>query len=168
MRTYGKFGVCLCICVAMLLCVACGREPMATADILRELEAEAESLPAGERYTSTAEEGSDGYCSADLRRSLYGEDAEEIFETVEEYAIYLSSAAKPYEIAVFRCYSATDAHRVALMCMERAELLRVALHGTDWETFADGATVLCRGHYVVLSLTDEPRAVEERAKRLLR
>lgn len=163
-----RWWLCCLLCVALSFAVSCGRRSLSVVEILLRLEETAGELPAGERYYSGVEEGYEGDLPSDLRNALYGEDSEEIFETVEEYAMYLSSAAKPAQIAVFRCYSATDAHRVTLMCMERVELLRVALRGTDWEAFVDGAVVLCRGRDVLLCLTDCAQSMEKQAVRLLR
>ena len=166
---YVRWCLCALLCAAALLVgTSCGRSSLSAAEILSRLEETAGELPAGERYYSGVEEGYEGGLPSDLRNSLYGEESEEIFETVEEYAIYLSSAAKPAQIAVFRCYSATDAHRVTLMCMERSEALRTALRGTEWEAFVDGAVVLCRGRDVLLCLTDCAQSMEKQAVRLLR
>lgn len=164
---YVRWWLCCLLCVVLLFGVSCGRSSFSVAEILLRLEDAAEELPAGERYYSGVEEGYEGALPSALRDALYGEESEEIFETVEEYAMYLSSAAKPAQIAVFRCYSATDAHRVTLMCMERIELLRVALRGTEWEAFVGGAVVTCRGRDVLLCVTDSPRSMEQQANRLL-
>lgn len=157
--------LCLLLCVVLLL--SCGGRSDPTAEILLELEQVAGALPVGERYYSGEEDGGEGAMPSDLRDALYGAESEEIFATVEEYAIYLSSAAKPYEIAVLRCYSATDAHRVTQACMERRETLRVALRGTEWETLAKDSLVMFRGRDVLLCVSDRSRSVEERARRLL-
>ena len=125
-------------------------------------------LPDGVLYDSAAEEGSDGYCSVSLRQSLYGEAAEETFALVEEYAVYVSSFILPIEMAVFRCYSATDAHRVEAMCLNRGETLRIALRGTELEALSDSVRILCRGRYVVMILAENAEVVEDTALKFMK
>ena len=153
--------------MAMLLGVSCASARESVEEILVQLEKETAPLPAGNRYRSGVSEGEDEALLTDVRDALYGQRSEEIFALVEEYAIYLSATAMPYEIGVFRCYSSTDAHRVALMCMERIEALRVALGGTQWETVVGEAEVVCRGRDVLLCLTERSESVARKANRLL-
>lgn len=157
----------LLLCAVCTFGISCGRERMSAEEILWELNGLCEEAPAGAHYLSGTEEGDEAYLSPTVRDALYGEESEEIFQRVEEYAVYLSSFAAPYEIAVFRCYSATDANRVAAMCLERADQLRVALHGTGWEALADTIQVACQGRYVVMSMTDQPKTVQKEALRLI-
>lgn len=159
--------VCCLVCAMALLGVSCGKEPLPVAEVLSRLEEVTGDLPAGARYCSDAEEGEAEAMPSDLRNALFGEESERIFSTVEEYAMYLSWSATPTEMAVFRCYSATDAHRVALMCTERIEELRIALRGTEWESLATDAVVICRRRDVLLCITDCARSVEKKADRLL-
>ena len=164
----GKGLLALLLLVACVGLGACGRTRRSAGEILEELNALCEALPAGVCYRSGAEEGDGAYLAPSVRESLYGAEAAEIFGVVEEYAIYLSSFAMPYEVAVFRCYSATDAHRVAALCLGRADALRVALNGTPWEGHAEGAQVIARGRYVVMAMTEEPSALRQEALRLMR
>ena len=157
---YIWISVILCVCLS-----ACERQNADTAELLAELIEVSGELPDGEIYRSDAEEGSEGYLSPYLRESLYGENAEELFETVEEYAIYLSSFVVPIEIAIFRCYSATDAHQIEAMCLNRAESLRIALRGTEFEELTDSVRVLCRGRYVVMLLTECQEEATQKAQR---
>ena len=152
------------ICMAVVFFTSCGIQQLSAVQILSQLEMAADKQSVGEHYTSEAEAGG---LPSDVRGTLYGEGADEIFQMMEEYAIYLSSTAKPEEISVFRCYSATDAHRVALMCMERIELLRIALKGTEWENLVENAVVVCRGRVVVLCIVDSSRSLKKEAERLI-
>ncbi len=160
-----KAWVLLVVCLGLVLLASCGRNDRRAWDVLAELKALTEALPTGEEYRSDAAEGSEGYCSSDLRKRLYGDHAEEVFKTVEEYAIYLSFFEMPYEIAVFRCYSASDANRVAAMCLERSDQLQIALRGTDWERYGTDAQIVCKGRWVVMAVTDEPSVVGREALR---
>ena len=158
----------LCVLLAACVCLAsCGKTPIGARELLEEMMAVGGELPDGVLYDSAAEEGSDGYCSASLRQYLYGEAAEETFALVEEYAVYVSSFILPIEMAVFRCYSATDAHRVEAMCLNRGETLRIALRGTELEALSDSVRVLCRGRYVVMILAENAEAVEDTALKFM-
>lgn len=162
---WGYIGIAVLLCLCL---IACEGQEAGVAEVLAELTEVCETLPDGEIYRSGAEEGSEGYLSPYLAESLYGENVGALFDTVEEYAIYLSSFVVPIEIAVFRCYSATDAHQIEAMCLNRGEALRVALRGTEFEALSDSLRVLCRGRYVVMLLGEDPEKMEEKALALIR
>ena len=140
----------------LMLCVlscSCAKEGKSASLLLEERLARIENLPQGEIYRSDAAEGEAGYFSERLRRTVYGErDAEHCFGLIEDYAIYLCSFAEPCELAVFRCYAASDADRVAEMCLSRIEYLRIVLAGTDFRARADRATVTVDGRVVIMTL----------------
>ncbi|MBQ9086810.1 MAG: hypothetical protein IJY47_06450 [Clostridia bacterium] len=125
-------------------------------------------LPTGQIYDSQAEEGMVSYLNASLKKSLYGERAEEILALTESYAIYLSSQPLPCEIAVFRCYSRTDAHRVTAMCLERAEAIRVAIRETPYVERMDWIRVLTKDRTVIMTVTPDPERMEEEALRQMK
>lgn len=146
--------------------VGCGRNQQGVEEILFALSGACAELPDGECYVFGSEQGtalSDGE-----REDLYGADSDGIFAAVEEYAIYVSSFPVPCELAVFRCYGRNDAHRVAAMCMERVEMLRVALRGSEWESWVGEARILCRGRMVVMIVGEDAEALERQALSLLR
>jgi len=157
----------LLLLIVLLGCTACGREEMGAEEALAEL-MEREELPSGECYRAAAEEGQTGYLSRDTRDALYGADSGELFGTVADYAIYLSAFPVPCEIALFRCHSATDADRIAAMCLERIDLLTVALRGTPHGEIPQKAKLIRRGRWVVMLMTEEPRRLETEALRLIR
>ncbi len=168
MRILGRVWVVMMVCCLFLS--SCGREEKSAEEILGTLCEVAGELPDGEIYRLSAEEGEDGYLSAELFGSLYGEDGKELFSSgiLEDCAIYLSSFEAPYEIAVFRAYSRSDADSVAALCLTRADELQVALHRTEWESLASSAHVVVRGRWVVFLVTDNQEEAEARALRLLR
>ncbi len=165
-RAGGVLALVLSIC---LLASSCGRKEQTAWEILLSLCETAGELPTGEIYHAAAEEGARGYLSPEMIESLYGEEGREIFgELIPDYAIYLSSFAAPYEIAVLHTYSATDAHRVAELCLARADELQVALHRTEWENLGSSIRVVVRGKWVVMMVTDSNEMLEEKAVRLVR
>ena len=144
----------LVLCLASLLCLcSCAQEQRRAGVILGEYLAEQEGLPQGEIYYSGLSEGEAGHFSDRLAILMYGERAvRQTFPLIEEYAIFLCSFAEPCEIAVFRCYEKSDADRVAEMCLERVEQMRILLGGTDFRTRADRATVTVEGCLVTMLL----------------
>ena len=140
----------LLMCVFLAFSVSgCGKTEDAR-DILYRICADSE-LPSGVTYLSGAPEGSSSYLSHDTAEVMYGESAvDEVFPLVKDYAIYLSSFAEPYEVAVFECYSRSDTDEVARMCLERAEVLKVALRGTQYSSIAETAKVEIKGKLVMM------------------
>ena len=121
-------------------------------EMLSDIMAETGGLPAGQIYLKGALEGSDGYFSRSICEAMYGEDAYEMLALTEDFAIYVSSVQAPYEIAVFKCFSSTDAEKLGALCLERAELLRVLLHKTEWKTLSEGASVSVKGRTVIMKV----------------
>lgn len=158
---------------ATLTCLplgGCGRreERIGAAERLAELREACAPLPDGTVYRSGAEEGEAAYLSPSLRDTLYGTHAEAVFAHITDYAVYLSSFATPTELAVFCCDSVGSARQAESLCRERADTLRIALRGTAFETMSDGASVVCRGKTVIMTLTESPEEAREAALRLLR
>ncbi len=158
----------LVLCVSFLLCTACAQKRIDTEAILTELLDVSGELPRGEIYRSGAEEGSVSYLSPSLRQAMYGEDSEELFCTLEEYSIYLSSFAIPCEIAVFSARSVSDAEAIAALCLGRADTLRVLLRQTEFQDMAQSVRVICRGRLVIMGLVEDPDSFEKEAARLAR
>ena len=144
---------CLLVCMALSFFGCRQADPKEAIVLLGEYMAKSDSLPAGEIYHAGLTEGEKGYFSEQMMERMYGEDADtRFFSLVEDYALYLSSFAEPCEIAVLRCYSQSDTDRLAEMCLERIEQLRISLTGTPYRTRADAATVHIEGRVVVMRL----------------
>lgn len=117
-------------------------------------------LSAGEVYVPGKAPGEEGYLSPFVLESLYGAHAEEAFSQIEDYAVYLSSVAEPYEIAVFRCCTVSDADGVVELCRERRDLLQTLLRDTDFRQMTDCIRIIRHGKYVVMTLTADPGKTE--------
>ena len=169
MRRIWRF---LALGLAMALFLAsCGRRGEKSAEeILREICEAAGELPEGAIYRLAAEEGEADYLSPQLVHSLYGEEGDEILASkiLADAALYLSSFASPYEIAVFHTYSRSDADSVAAMCLSRADELQVARHRTEWESLVSSLRIVVRGRWVVVLVTDNQEEAEAEVLRLLR
>ena len=109
-------------------------------------------LPSGETYLKSAEEGSTGYLDQSMINTLYGKEGASVFLLIEDYAIYLSSFAVPYEVAVFKCYSRSDSDSVAELCLERIETLKVILRDSEHFELVQRARVEIKGRYVVMKI----------------
>lgn len=121
----------------------------------------------GEIYFGNSAEGELGYLSESMKAKLYGEsEAELAFSKIEDYALFLSSRV-PGEIAIFKCYSASDTDTVAAMCLERADTLKVALRGSEWEGKSEKIRVTIHRRYVVMSFTDHSQKVIDRFRSLV-
>lgn len=161
-------GVFVILCVVSLLLVGCGgREPSA-ALILEELRACCAPLPCGQPYFSGAEEGMDTYLNPSLAEALYGERGARLLWEVEEFALFLSLRPAPLELAVFRCFSREDADRMAAVCMERADVLRVALRSTAFAERAEWIRVWIKGRTVVMTVAPDPETLKGVALRHMR
>ena len=140
------------LCLVVILLVSCARGEVEALSLLEELMESYGQLPEGQIYCQSAEEGLPSYLNDSQRRTLYGEKAEDAFPLMSDFAIYLSSRPMPLELAVFQCYSRTDAHFVAAMCMERGELLRVAFRGTAFDERGDCVRVLVKNRTVIMTV----------------
>ena len=109
-------------------------------------------LPSGETYLKSAEEGSAGYLDQSMINTLYGKEGASVFLLIEDYAIYISSFAVPYEVAVFKCYSRSDSDSVAELCLERIETLKVILRDSEHFELVQRARVEIKGRYVVMKI----------------
>ena len=99
-RVLRTVALILLLCLVLGAC-SCGKG-RAASEILSVMCERAEILPAGQVYQKGAEEGQAEYLSPAMCASLYGDgDVPAEMELMEDYAIYLSSFARPFELAVF-------------------------------------------------------------------
>ncbi len=141
------------ILLILFLLTSC-KDTRSAEDVLFNITKDFDDLPDGSVYLSNAEEGSEKFLSVGIINSLYHDGAAEYeFSLIEEYAIYISSFAKPCEIAVYKCYSASDTDLIASMCLRRIEKLRIMLAGTSFAEITDAADVDVKGHFVIVTMT---------------
>ena len=158
-----RFFCLILVFAVVMFAVSCGVNNKDSTEILRDIMEDVDSLPAGKIYRAECEEGSGEYFTDSMRKAMYGEDSDRYFSLMEEYSIFVSSSGFPGEIAVFKCYSATDARLVEFMCRNRAELLRVALRSTAFSELAESISVLREGRYVVFVMADGYRGNPKKA-----
>ena len=136
----------LVICVSLSACKETSKSCSAELDSLLA----DTTLPVGETYICGAEEGGSGYLSPETARALYGEGADEILSLCEDFAIFLSGRPNPFEAAVFRCYSRSDAERIAKMLLERIADVKISLRNTSLAGAYDTAYVEVHGRTVIM------------------
>ena len=164
MKKYIAFAV-----IAALTFCSCARTAKkSTFDVLCELIAySGENEDGIILYSSTARLGELGYIDDSVKRTLYGEKyVEECFPLMEEYAISVSGRYAG-EIAVFKCYSRSDTDVIAQMCLERADLIKVALSGTELEEKSRAIRTEIHGRYVLFSFSDHSDKIAEYFLRLV-
>ena len=117
-------------------------------EILFSITNEKSSLPYGNLYLKSAEEGDVAHIPDSTLTTLYHEGVLEYeFTLIEDFAIYLCPKA-PCEIAVFRCYSATDTELIAAMCLKRIDMLNVLLEETPYKDIPKNAKIQIKGKVV--------------------
>ena len=148
----------LCLCIALLFLLGgCGKKSEKTAEeVLESVLALCEDAPTGVLYRSGSERGNEDYLSKADFDLLYGEGCADVYlPLTRDYALYLSSFATPFEVAVFRCYGQTDAERLGALLLSRSDALKVFLRelGADGQ---DGETVYVTvvREYAVLVMSD--------------
>ncbi len=138
-----------------------------TQQLLAELIAiSGESMESGSFYISSAEEQEPGYMSDDTKKLLYGSRAQSSFEKIEEYTVFVSARGAG-ELALFKCFSASDTREIEKMCLERAEEIKVALRHTPYEDKSRKIQVCVSGKLVFMCLCDNARGAVEAFKRII-
>ena len=117
-------------------------------EILLSVTKEIDSLPYGDLYLKSAEEGEAAHIPDSTLTSLYHEGVVEYeFTLIEDFAIYLCPKT-PCEISVFKCYSSSDAKLIAAMCLKRIDMLCVLLEETPYKDIPKNAKIQIKGKVV--------------------
>jgi len=132
----------------------------------------AQPLPDGRVYTRAADPDSPAYLTDVLFAALYGEAARGLFEAdgdavapVSDAAVYLSLAAYPCELAVFRCSDTRTAATVAGLCQSRLDTLARGYAATEWAELAARGRVSVKDCFVLMVLCDDPARTLAAARR---
>ncbi len=155
------------VCIVLLCLSSCSSHTRSKSarEILTGLMEECDFIiPDGCIYEYGAEEGSEGFLSPSLISALYGEEApDEALAYTDDYAIYLSGFAEPYEIAVFHCRAESDTDKLYAICSERIDQLKVLLLQTSYAGFADTAQICIHGKYVIMiSVGEQSRSISRK------
>ena len=135
----------------------------------------AQPLPDGVVYSRAAAPDSPDYLGEVFFTALYGRAAEGLLSgadspdsaAVGDAAMFLSMAPYPCELAVFRCAGVDAVPTLVTLCRERLDVVARGFQGTRWESAAHGL-VASEGCYVLLAITEDPRAVIEGAREAIR
>ena len=155
MRKQILFLLCLCLLLTCSVTSCAGSERSAE-DSVRSVLALWEEVPDGVLYRAGAERGDVGYLSEADFDLLYGAGAAAYeLPLVRDYAIYLSSFALPFEVAVFRCYERSDADRLGALLLTRADALKVSLKQCGlYGRYGERICVAVSGEYAVLVMAE--------------
>ena len=117
-------------------------------------------LPAGRVYHSEAEEGDPEFLSLHKLEGLYGKKHISVcLPLVSHWAIYLSSFALPWEMAVFVCHSKSDTDTVAKMCFARGDIIKAyILHREEYSHIS--AEVWVKDNIVAMYVGGSPMEAE--------
>ena len=104
-------------------------------------------------FLKNADESSVFFMSQKTKSVIYGQKFIDILDATYDFAIYVSSS-RPYEIAIFECYSQNDADEILRMCYERADELKIGLRFTEWESESKSIELQVYKNYVIFCFTD--------------
>ena len=149
----------LFLSLCFVLC-SCSRETTEAEDILKNIIENEKVLSVGQIYRKGAEEGKDDYLSGNMIEVLYGARADaEYFSMLEDYAIYLSSFANAFEVAVFKCYSKSDADSISKLCFLRGDTIKSLIsHEEGNENIT--VKVFSKDRYVCMYVGTDPDGAE--------
>lgn len=158
----------LCVCILVSFFGCTDVRSTNTTQLLIELSHRSEqNTERAFLFESEAKEGDITFLSEGTKIALYGDKrSAECFPLIEEYAILLCTNGVG-ELAVFKCFSESDTDLVAAMCLERADLLKVALKSTSFADKSADISVTIRGKYVLMAFTDHNRSVCERFLKMI-
>lgn len=163
MRGFFCRSISAVILVSLILLASCTSSASTAeeifADVFEKCDSEGD-IPDGVLYLSGSSEGKDSYLSESMVGVLYGSSAwEEIFPLAEDYAIYLSSFAVPFELAVFRCYSKSDTDTVGAMCLARGDGIKALINIGEFGE-STRVKVMIKGRYVAMYVGTDPDVAE--------
>ena len=147
----------------LILCLAfcsCGRESVEADTVLKNIIENEKKLPVGQIYRKGAEEGKNDYLSGDMICILYGAKADiSYFPMIEDYTIYISSFAEPFEVAIFKCYSKSDVDSIIKLCFLRGDSIKSLInHVKGCEEVS--VKVTSKGRYVCMYVGTDPEGAE--------
>ena len=163
-----KKALLIFILIFVLIFCSCAKQQSTQTLLVSLLEVSGESLEGnGIFYYSEALEGELGYFSKADQFLMYGKDnVEHNFPKIEACAMFVSSRV-PSELAIFKCYSASDTDEIERMCLERADEIKVALYNTQWRDKTEGIRVIAYKRYVLFSFVENGSGVERKLKELI-
>ena len=169
MKKKALFIIFVVLCIVFSSCTT--DDDMSCADILNALLAVSGEDTDGNGivYFGGADNGEIGYLSRENAVLIYGENrVKQLFEKnkIEDYAMFFSTR-ETGEIAVFKCYSRSDAREVARMCLERADEIKVVLRKSEWREKSEEIRVVIHKKYVAMIFASKTDRVERKLKTLI-
>ena len=146
------FSFCLCSCV---------KDTLTASEALTRILENEKKLPDGQLYLKGAEAGEREYFSEEMMSSMYGSKAnDEFFSLVEDFALYISSFANGFEVAVFKCYSNSDVDSICETFFWRSDIIKSVIgHQKGFENIC--VKVFFHGRYVCMYVGEYPDEAEK-------
>ena len=158
MRKFIAFSMTVALILGCLC--SCGKDSRTALQVLEDIFENEKELPSGQLYLTGAEAGASEYFSDRMVSVMYGEKAkDQYFYLIGDGAVFLSSFANAFEIAVFRCYSKSDVDSICEMCFSRCDTVRSVInHQKGFENVK--ARVFFSGKYVCMYVGEDPDGAE--------
>lgn len=86
---------------------------------------------------------------------------------LDDGAMWLSTAASPFEVIVLHCPSRSDTAAISDLLLRRLTVLQHQYRGSDVEHYAQSAQLLVIDRYVLLVLSSQPSQAIRTARRAL-
>ena len=165
---FKKVLSCFFVIAFILSASSCNETPSCSFLIAKMLAVSGEDIDGnGYLYYASAEEGSTEYFSQELYSAMYGEDSKtRYFSKIEDFAVFVSQRTAG-ELALFKCYSRSDADDIAKMCLIRADSIKVALRGSESAEKSKNIKVGIYGKIVVFYFVEQPQKAENKLKGLI-
>ena len=161
-----RLYVFLCLMI-LAICTACSSSPPPPASLVLTAMQEAmiesgQPIPDGVvRLTASSAESPD-HLTEVFFSALYGEAARSLLNgdestpPVGDAAMFLSLAAYPCELAVFRTSDVRTAKTVERLCRERLDLLVQGYRESPWAEIPTRGIVRTKGCFVILVVAEDP------------
>ncbi len=161
----------LLLLLASVLSSCTGRGAPCAEELIYKILPYGEELTADDGYIYILDEELDEALPEKLNEErmvlMYGKDMKEYISKIEDCAIFVSKRS-PSEIALFKCYSASDAKKIEKVCRERADTLKVVLRNTEWQSKSQNIMIeVIKEGYVLFAFTENNASLKKELLRLI-
>lgn len=160
------FAAILLIFAALLSLCACAHadKTVPCVDIVKAVTNIEIGLPAGKIYSSTADEGEEGYIPDSLLSSLFGEGKHiSLFDGWIDCAFFMPSSAHPCEIVAILCDTPVTADDTARLLYRRLNTVKTVKSEEKYANYIDNAEVNVCHNYVLLIISADTNAAKKAA-----
>ena len=152
-----------------LLC-SCADEKKAPSclSVLEAMTSAEVGLPAGRIYSLSVSDTDDGYLSASLIKSLYGNGSlPAVSESWIDCAVFISTLGHPCEFAVVYCSDRNAAEDTARLFSSRLNSIKSLKSDEEYSNMLDRAQISICGNFVLMTISSDPQNALKIAKKLI-